>query len=358
MLQRLSLISPSLKLGGIERALTTLANEMSRQGISVHFISCLAGNHFYSLSKKVHLTEPPFKRKAGLFNKLITYIKLLFFIRKNVVHSRPDAVLVYGDYFAPLVLFSLIGAKQRVFVSDRMSPKYHFPWYIRLAKKWLYPIAAGFIAQSTKAADLKRKQFGVKANISVIPNMLPEFNTVKPNRKNQVLCLARLHYEKGLDRAIEAFALSRKMDWQLVLAGNGPEKENLENLSRKLGVQDQVVFAGEVKDIETLMAESSIFLLSSRSEGFPNALSEAMATGMACITFESLNDNAIITQDGFDGLLAKDNNLNDLTEKLKKLMDDSALRSELGKNALKIKDRLNTAKLTKEILNFILNDNH
>ena len=357
-MNKVCIISPSLKLGGIERALTGIANEMSHQGTSVHFISCLAGEHFFSLSKEVKLVEPGFQRKSGLFNKLLTYIKLVFFIRKNVGQSKPDAVLVYGDYFAPLVLFSLIGAKQRVFVSDRMSPKYNFPWHIRFAKRWLYPGAAGFIAQTTKAAEHKRRQFGEKVNLKVIPNSLNELKTVLPNRQKQVLCLARLHYEKGLDRAIEAFALSGKKDWQLVLAGNGPEKENLENLSRKLGVHDQVVFAGEVKGIETLMAESSIFLLSSRSEGFPNALCEAMATGMACISFQSLNDPAIITRNGFDGLLAEDNNLYDLANNLKKLMEDPKLRSELGQNALKIKDRLNASKLTKEIIKFILYDNH
>ena len=75
---RIVIVSPSLKIGGIERALTVLANYFVTKGYEIVFISCLSGERFYLLHEDIKLVEPKFKNSGGI-KKMFFYIKLLFF---------------------------------------------------------------------------------------------------------------------------------------------------------------------------------------------------------------------------------------------------------------------------------------
>ena len=102
------LISPSLKMGGIERALVVLANNFAEQGIKVSFVSCLSGQRFYHLNNSIILIEPSFTRKKGLVDAALFYPALIRFIRKEVRIGKPDVVLAFGDLFSPIVLYTLM----------------------------------------------------------------------------------------------------------------------------------------------------------------------------------------------------------------------------------------------------------
>ena len=120
----LCLISPSLKMGGIERSLVTLADYFSLMGYRVTFISCLANDTFYKLDSRVELYEPGFKHTNGLLSKLAFYPRIVLFLRRTVKMISPDAVLVFGDLFSSIVLLSLKGLKYPVYISDRTSPNF------------------------------------------------------------------------------------------------------------------------------------------------------------------------------------------------------------------------------------------
>jgi len=127
---KICIISPSLKLGGIERALTVLAHEFVERGFQVDFVCCLSGEHFYRLPASITIHEPKFKRTLSSMNKLLYYPRLLSFIRKKVTSINPDRVLVFGDWFSPISLLALLGTQYPVFISDRTIPDYtlSFPY--------------------------------------------------------------------------------------------------------------------------------------------------------------------------------------------------------------------------------------
>lgn len=204
---KILIVSPSLKLGGIERALTVLANEWANRDLQVTFVSCLIHNPFYKLDSNIKLIEPTFERSKGITDKILFYPRLLLFIRNEVKKNNPDRVLVFGDWFSPITLLALLGLKFPVYISDRTIPNYKFKFPIPQLKKWLYPKSAGFIAQTQRSKEFKEKIFGKKLKIQVIPNALPEFDKrqqINVEQQNKIIYVGRFAWEKDPEILIRA----------------------------------------------------------------------------------------------------------------------------------------------------------
>lgn len=340
-------------VGGIERALTVLANYFDTKGHEVVFISCLTGENFYTLNSNVKLVEPCFKNTGGI-KKIFFYIKLLFFLRREIKSASPDVVLSFGDWFNPIVLFSLLGLKFPVYISDRTSPDYKFNIITSIGKKYLYPKSAGFIAQTRRAADFKMKQFGNKLNIKIIPNAIREVIVNESKKENIILFVGRFSWEKAPERIIQAFSqIERKKDWKLHMAGEGYLLKDLKKQVVNLGLEDKVVFHGSVSNIDELYSKASIYVLPSKVEGFPNALCEAMAFSLPCICFDCIPYEDIITN-GENGIVISNNDISMFADKLQELIDYDKLRLGLGEKAKTVADKLTVSIVGDLFLDFII----
>jgi glycosyltransferase involved in cell wall biosynthesis len=353
MTKKICLISPSLKMGGIERALTVLANYIVEQDYEVFFLSAQGGERFYELNPKISFLELTTKRKSGIVGKIQFYYSVLHFIRKTVKNQKPDVVISFGDVFNPLVLLALLGTKIPVFISDRTSPDFPFNPMVKFGKKWLYPKAKGFIAQTSRAAKYKEHQFNHKLNIKVIPNAIKKMTHYDVPKKNQILFAGRLSFEKGPDRLLSAFSkIENKGNWQLVFAGNGPMQELLQQNAIDLKVQESVIFLGKVTDLDYIMAQSAIFVLPSRLEGFPNALCEAMSIGLPSICFDCIATEGIMIHNE-SGIIVNQNNTNGLQDAMELLIIDEVLRAKISNNAKKIAQKLDVSIIGNQVLDFV-----
>ena len=352
-MSKICLISPSLHLGGIERVMTMLANYYAEQGHHVMFIACLPGNHFYELNEQIEFAEP--KKYNGFLGKILRYPRLLFFIRREVRKYKPETVMVFGDYFSPITVMALTGTGYPVFIADQMSPTYNFPQHIKLLKKIFYPCATGLIAQTPLAESYYKRRYGKEKNSRVIANPMNLPPNIRIQRKKYVTVVARMHHHKGIDTALEVWSrVKEKNGWKMVFAGGGVLLKEMKDYALKLGINDDAIFLGNVSNVYGLLAESGIFVLSSRGEGFPNALCEAMASGLPCICFEKLNNPMIITKDGFDGVLVPNDNKDLMAQKLTELIADEKQRDRLAAQARKITERLNIDIIAPQFLDFIL----
>jgi len=351
--KKICIVSPSLHIGGIERALTVLAAFFIKKGFRVYFISCLAGNDFYKLDSAVELIEPSFRRTAGFRNKIGYYLRIILFIRKSIIKIDPDVVLSFGDWFNPLVLLSAVGLKYPVFISDRTSPDFNTGYVVKIGKKILYPSASGFIAQTERSAIATRRKYGNNMDIVVIPNAIRDIEIYDSQKMQIVLYVGRLSWEKGPDLLLNAFSnISEHKDWKLVFAGNGPMEKELKSMTDKLGLYDRVEFLGKVKDIDIIFSTASIFVLPSLFEGFPNALCEAMVSGLPCICFDSIPYEEIFVHDE-SGIAVESGNINDLKDKMEYLMANASERSRIGNNAKEIKHRLSVDAVGNNVLEFL-----
>jgi glycosyltransferase involved in cell wall biosynthesis len=340
-------------MGGIERALTNLADYFVNQNLDVVFVSCLQGKRFYVLDSRIKIIEPNFKRHGGPINKITFYFQLIKFIKSNYSQEQPSTVLSFGDVFNPLVLLALKNKNVPVYISDRTSPDYKFKFPTPFLKRWLYPKSAGFIAQTTRAADYKRKQFGDRLSIKVIPNALKEMSVSKQKRKNTILYVGRFAWEKAPHYLIEAFAQLKEInDWRLVMAGSGPLLPEMKLLAQELSVENRVEFLGDVKNVDQLYAKASIYVLPSVIEGFPNSLCEAMAAGLPAVCFNTIPHEDIFVNPEM-GVICSDLSSQSLAKVIDRLIRDEAYRTTLGNNASKIKEHLDIKRIGSQYLDFM-----
>ena len=123
---------------------------------------------------------------------------------------------------------------------------------------------------------------------------------------------------------------------------------------KELKIENRVVFLGPVKDLDSLFAKASIFVIPSRSEGFPNALIEAMAAGLPCISFDFDSGPREIITSGHDGIIVEKENVELLTQNIQLLQENEEYRNSLGKNALQVRNTLAEEKIASSFLKVCL----
>ena len=354
MINRIIIVAPCLTMGGMERASASLANYFASEKLIVSYISIFKKPHFFILDQSIYLYEPP----AELNNRRLNLFKTIWWLRKTIRKSHPSAVLVFNKFYGALVASSLILDKTPLLVSERSSPLYKWSTRIKVFNRLSFIMRSpqGIIAQTYIAADYQSKYYSTKTQIRVIPNAI-RFVKLFPDiiRQKKILAVGRLTDPlKGFDRLIEAFAKLRNQEWLLIFAGGDEEGVLLKEQAKRLKVDHKVRFLGKVKNMDSIYAECGIFVIPSRSEGFPNALCEAMAAGLPCISFNFVAGPGEIITNGHDGLIVEDGNIDALSKSIEFLIEHPQERDRLGQNALKIRDRLKLEKIGHEYLNFIL----
>lgn len=356
-MKKILIIAPSRKLGGIERALSVLANEWANLGIQITYVSCLKDDSFYTLDAKIQIIEPNFKRSSGIINRFTFYPRLVFFLRHIVNKNNPDKVVVFGDWFSPIALLALLNTKFQVYISDRTIPNYTFKFPIPQLKKWLYPKSAGFIAQTQRAKEFKEKVFGEKLRIQVIPNALPEFDKrqqINVEQQNKIIYVGRFAWEKDPEILIRAmdFVAKKNPNWVLEMAGTGPLLNPMKALVKELNLDSNVLFLGNVNQVATLYQSAKILVLPSVVEGFPNTLIEAMSFGLPCICFNDIPYEDIITPQ-MDGYVVSERSAKLLANAINEIIGDDALRESIGKNAQVSVKRFSKEKIAQKLLEFL-----
>ncbi|GAC1367308.1 MAG: hypothetical protein NVS2B12_09870 [Ktedonobacteraceae bacterium] len=150
-------------------------------------------------------------------------------------------------------------------------------------------------------------------------------------RARTVVCVSKARYEKGLDVLLQAWHLVHKQqpEAKLVIVGSGPVQKQLEQLASALEITQSVEFAGLQSDVPGQLHRGLIGILPSRWEGMPNALLEAMASGLACIATRVSGSEDLI-QHGANGLLVESENYEEMAEALLTLLEDTALAQKYG----------------------------
>lgn len=336
----------SLKGGGAELVASRLCNDWAENDQQVVLVTLDSKhNDFYKSSDKIkryalNILVP----STNLFTKVKATINRLLKFRKIVQQEKPDVVVSFIDVSNMLAILACLFTKTPVIISERTYP----PYFNRnnmfdLWRKLIYKLSTGFVAQTTNVAKWA-EQFLSVTKIKVISNpidnnsLATDLNQV---RNNSILAVGRLCSEKGFDLLINAFhqCYAEYPDWELLIVGEGPERSNLEVQLKQLNLQTKVKLIGQVELPKLYYATAKIFVLSSRVEGFPNVLLEAMAHQLAVISFDCASGPADIINNGVNGLLVPQHDQVQLVLALQTLMQDVALRDKLAAEAIKVRDK-------------------
>ena len=187
-------------------------------------------------------------------------------------------------------------------------------------------------------ADAKRYRtlLGSATRTVAIPNAVPPPGVQAGLDSNVVVAAGRLTGQKGFDRLIRAFrrVADKRPDWQLRIFGQGEGQQALQALIDDLDLGGNVRLMGFTNRLPQEMADASIYALSSRFEGFPMVLLEAMACGLPPVSFDCPTGPRDLIDDGVDGLLIRNGDVDAFAAGLLRLIDDDATRRAMGAAAL------------------------
>ena len=278
------------------------------------------------------------KNSVSVFNAIANNVERIKVIAKRLLKIDPDIVI---SFMTETNIISTIGCRiinKPIIIAERINYDFLASRVWASLRKLVYRFSNALIVQTRY--DLAK--YRCSANTSVINNPMNIKKMIPNNREEKnILAVGRLNRQKGFDRLIKAFSHLDHKDWTLTIIGEGGERKNLENLIKDLSLEDCISMPGRTETIEKWYQKSPIFVLSSRMEGFPNVLCEAMAYGCACVSFDCIaGPNEIIT-DKVDGYLVKNGDLDALSTRINLLINDAEERRRIGKEAMKISDRLN-----------------
>jgi glycosyltransferase involved in cell wall biosynthesis len=265
---------------------------------------------------------------------------------------QPDFVLSIGYQFNVLTIMATWLTGIPVFVSDRSNPQVRLPLVTHIGRKLLYRCAKGIIAQTEFAKEAIERDSRSR-NVVVIRNPLKEINIDNEiSRERIILNVGRLVKEKGQEHLLDVFAVLDAPGWRLVILGEGPLRKTLTEKARSLGILGRVHFPRAIENIDMWLSRASIFVLPSLSEGFPNALCEAMAAGLACVSFDCDAGPRDMIVDGRNGLLVPVGDTQKLRAAVNLLLNNPGLRRKLGSNAREIRMQLSKENTTWRYLDF------
>ncbi|MHA7865532.1 glycosyltransferase [Flagellimonas marinaquae] len=349
-MDKILFIVPSLKAGGLERVASILANA----GVGNYQMSLVvldAKKPFYKILTEVNLYLTP--KTITEKTKLMRFFIQIQWLRQLVKQIKPNTVCSFGEKYNPFVLLSLWGLGLPVYVANRASPVTYMKGYKGLITPLAYKTARGVILQTQKSKELLRPRYPLRNSV-VIGNPI-DLAFPKGSRKNIILNVGSIGGAKNQDWLIDYFQkiAAAIPDWELHFVGDGSKREKCEGYAQSLDIRDRVVFHGIQRDVKRFYASASIFAFTSSSEGFPNALAEAMAAGCACIAYDCIAGPSDIIDDGLNGFLISEGNHELYVEKLSLLIADEDLRLRFGAAAREKMKQFEVGKISERFYSFI-----
>lgn len=370
---KIAYCTPSLYIpGGVERVLTTKANYLADvAGYDIYIILTdgKGKEPYYELSKKIHVINLDINFEE-LWNKSFLQ-KIPVYLKKQARYKKQLKKTLYK--IKPDVTVSLLrreinflcdikdGSKK---VGEMHINKAHYRNFEGKDYNWIKGIFSKLwmreLMSNLKKLDKmivlceedKSSWTGIK-NIDVIPNPLP-FKTEKlSNHENkQVIAVGRYVHEKGFDLLLKSWATVYKKhpDWQLVFYGSG-DTTYYKELAKSIGIDKVCSFNAPTKDIKNKYAESSIYALSSRFEGFGMVIIEAMSCGIPVVSFACPYGPIYIITNGKDGFLVKDGDTGQLAERICYMIEHPEERIQMGKNAIETAKKYTIEKIGKQWTN-------
>ena len=266
-------------------------------------------------------------------------------LRQELLEQRPKRVLALLTKTNILCCAALWDQPVHLVVSERNDPRRQSLDRLWSRLRCLYYRRADVVTANTEGVLEALQAMGSWQRLDLLPNPLPgglhlqgsagsgQGELDGARRELEVLAVARLVPQKGLDLLIRAFASLPepvRASWRLVLVGDGPERNALNALVQQQGISDQVAFEGFQADPLRYMQRASIFALPSRFEGMPNALLEAMASGLPSVVSDASPGPLEMVCDGRQGLVVPNENVDAFAVALERLMVDECLRLQLG----------------------------
>ncbi|MHC8605677.1 glycosyltransferase family 4 protein [Arenicellales bacterium IMCC58067] len=322
--------------GGGERVAVNLAAGFSKRfGYEVEVVSIqrITNPLPFSIPPEVQIRSVDLDlHSAGIAAKAYSRARAFLCAPTVLAETKPSIVLGIGTF--PNLILSLltrstvkkVGCEHNWFGAPAL--------YWRILRRFLYRNLDSLVVLTDAA---KKDARGLNSKILVIPNSSPFDNPQKANLySKKILAVGRLEYQKGFDRLIEAFSkiASDYPDWTLELFGEGPSEVSLKKKVKALGLSDQITINRPTFKIDREYQNASFLVLTSRYEGLPMVLIEALCFGLPAIAFDCQNGPREIIRNGETGYLVAAGDVDEFANRMAQLITSSEIREKMSENSL------------------------
>ena len=339
---KIILLTSSLTAGGAERVATTLCNAWAERGDRVTLIPTFSGGGqpFYKISNTVELIY--LANVVGIKkNPVVGYAQRLFALRRLIAERRPDVIISFLENVNVAAIIASAFLRIPLIICERNDPSSEpRSKFWEFACRSTYRYADMLTVQTEAVAEKVMQIYPRLKQVRSIPNPLPDGTVAIAKsglyrRRKTLLSLGRLVAQKQVNITINAFAEVAPYfeKWDLHIYGEGPLKIKIEEQICNLGLQERVFLKGLTAEPWQIMADSDAFVMTSKYEGFPNALLEAMSVGLPCVVFDCPSGPREITSNGKYAMLVKLDDQNGLITALEKIMSNESFGVELGNQA-------------------------
>lgn len=347
MMKIVYLIAGTFRSGGMERVLANKANWLVKHGYEVAVITTdqQGREHFFDYDPKIAFYDLGINYEntnGNLLSKLLQYPfkQWKHFLRLSRSLKKLKADVVVSMFCNDASFVPMIGDGSKKVLEIHFS-RFKKLQYARsgvwgMIDRWRSKKELKTVAKFDKFVVLTHEDYnnwGALKNSQVIPNACT-FTCEHPSQldSHTVIAVGRYEHQKGYDMLLKAWSLLREDlgDWQLHIYGEGGLKDEMIRQIKELSITDSVRLLPPTTEIKLAMQESSLLVLSSRYEGFGMVLLEAQTCGLPTISFDCKSGPSEIIDDGVNGYLVKEGNVEQFAQRMLDVMNDENLRMKMG----------------------------
>ena len=323
--------------GGAERSMIMTANALANLGYDVTIISFKDNNVVYEINRNVNYIFIPDCGGSKIKKQLWRFRNL----KDKLSHIKPEVVI---SFWLQPAIFSAILSKFvgfKVIYSERGDPTdEEYKGFLGFLRDIFFNFIDGFVFQTEGAKKCFSESIQKRGVVINNPVYIKYDDFPIPTeRKKVIVNVGRLHEQKNQFLLIDAFAkISNEFsEYNLEIYGQGELESELKDLIKRLKLEDRVILKGTTNNLFAEIFDASLFVLSSNYEGMPNALMEAMALGIPCISTDCKPGGVReLIVNGKNGLITSMNSVEELSEAMKYMLDNPEKASLMGKNAKEI----------------------
>ena len=323
--------------GGAERQIILLSNQLAQRCHQVTLCVLAENRSNFSISEHVNLIDCTDEKGPGFF-RIIHRWKCL---RKNIREIRPDVIVNYNLQSAYLCLTLSKEVRGKVVYSERGDPyDSEYSGLLKIIRDYTVAHMDGLVFQSEGARDYFPEKIWNKSIVIHNSVNIPQVKYSFPKeREKRIVSVGRLHPQKNQRMIIDAFASIANAfpEYSLDIYGDGPLHDELQFQIDQYGLSEKIRLNASRKDIFDCIYKASLFVLTSDYEGMPNALMEAMALGLPCISTDCRPGGArTLIESGVNGIIVPCNDIESLAFEMKRLLENRELAEALAINAKRL----------------------
>ncbi|MBR3865710.1 MAG: glycosyltransferase family 4 protein [Clostridia bacterium] len=337
-IEKVLFVISNISFGGAQRVTWTLAEQMKSQGIEPVVVAVGHSTNNYTLPEGIKVVQLGQKRSYEVLRTIAR-------MKKVVKGENPSVVITMGVATCLFSVPAVLGTGISHIISERNDPRNFLgKTWVKNASRRMVKKGSGFVFQTEEARDFYPEEVSLRG--CVIPNPIMAKNLPECDRENEestVVTMGRLTAQKNHPLLIDAFAelIKEYPQYKLHIYGSGELKAATSAYITEKNMTESVILFDACDDVLQRIKRASIFVLSSDFEGMPNALMEAMAMGLACVSTDCpCGGPHYLIQDGENGLLVPVADKDALAKAMLRLAESKELREKLGNNSRELRNKL------------------